>query len=229
MRERKSRALWIVAALAAALTVAAVVVDPRDFVRPDEPDELSSTVEKAATYFEFEHYDRAAETYAVAAEEGMQDGIEWFRYAKSAELSEGIDLGLYVTTYQLLLEQVPYHEYLEETERILSEHAEKFSYEEAKNGDHPDGTLMVVEGSVYRVRRGRIESGTDVLFVNTKPDKWFGYMGDPVRVVAPRNAGYQSGDTVTAIGWYDGWCDVSDDAGLSSRYPCVIAAGVVTE
>ena len=88
--------------------------------------------------------------------------------------------------------------------------------------------LIVAEGTIYRVRRGRIASGTDVLFVNTKPDEWFGYMGEPVRILAPRNARYQSGDTITVIGWYDGWCDVDDDAGSSTAYPCVIAAGVVT-
>jgi hypothetical protein len=219
--------LWITAAVGTVLTVAAIVVDPTGFRESDEPDELLSTIEKAATYYEFQHYDRAAETYASAAEHGMKDGTEWYRYARSVELSAALDLELYVTAYRLLLEQSPNHEYLAETEQILAGHAIPFSYLDAQEGTHPEGSLMVATGAIFRVRRGRIDSGVDSLFVDTKPDPWFGYLGEPIRVVAPKHLSFQSGETITAIGWYDGWCEVSDDAGMSQRYPCIIAAGVV--
>ena len=227
MGAHRSRALWIVAAAGTALTVAAILVDPTEFGKPEEPDELSSTIEKAATYYEFEHYDRAAETYAIAADRGMDIGIEWFRYARSVELSSELDLEKYVTAYRLLLQQSPNHDYLAEAEKVLTEHAVPFSYEQAQDGTHVEGSLMVMTGAIYRVRRGRIASGVDMLFVHTKPDPWFEYMGAPVRIVAPKHLRYQTGETITAIGWYDGWCEVSDDAGGLSAYPCLIAAGAV--
>jgi hypothetical protein len=226
MGRHRSRALWIAAAVCAVLTVAAIVVDPADFAASEEPDELLSTIEKAATYYEFEHFDRAAETYSVAVERGMANGIEWFRYARSVERSSELDLEKYVTAYRLLLEQSPNHEYLAEAEQILTEHAVPFSYADAQDGTHTEGQLMVATGAISRVKRGRIDSGVDALFVDTKPDKWFGYMGEPIRIVAPKHLSFQSGETITAIGWYDGWCEVGDDAGLSQRYPCLIAAGV---
>ena len=229
MRGHRSRALWIVAAVCTALTVAAILVDPTEFGKPQEPDELLSTIEKAATYYEFEHYDRAAETYALAAERGMEIGIEWFRYARSVELSSELDLEKYVTAYRLLLQQTPSHDYLDEAETVLSAHAVPFSYVHAQDGTHVEGSLMVVTGAISRVSRGRIESGTDILIVHTQPDTWFGYMGEPIHIVAPKNLNYQSGETITTIGWYDGWCEVSDDAGGSSSYPCLIAAGVVVD
>lgn len=229
MRGDRSRSLWIAAAVCTALTVVAILVDPTEFGKPEEPDELLSTIEKAATYYEFEHYDRAAETYALAVERGMEIGVEWFRYAQSVELSSELDLEKYVTAYRLLLQQTPSHDYLAEAESILSAHAVPFSYAHAQDGTLVEGSLMVATGVVFRVKRGRIESGTDALFVHTKPDAGFGYMGEPIHIVAPKNLNSQSGETITAIGWYDGWCEVSDDAGGSSTYPCLIAAGVAVD
>ena len=229
MGAHRSRALWIAAAAGTALTVAAILVDPTEFGTPEEPDELLSTIEKAATYYEFEHYDRAAETYAIAAERGMEIGVEWFRYAQSVELSSELDLEKYVTAYRLLLQQSPNHDYLAEAEKVLTAHATPFSYAQAQDGTHVEGSLMVVTGAIYRVRRGRIDSGVDMLFVHTKPDPWFEYMDEPVRIVAPKHLRHQTGETITAIGWYDGWCEVSDDAGGSSAYPCLIAAGTVAD
>lgn len=227
MGRRGSRALWIVAAVMTILTAAAIVVDPRDFSKPEPVDELTSTIEKAATYYEFEHYDRAAETYAEAAALGMESGQEWFRYARSLEQSSELDLESYLTAYRLLLEQSPGHDFLSRAESILVENAVEFDYDEAVQGAHPEGTLMVATGMIYRVRPGRFDGGVDTLFVDTKTDKWFGYMGNQVRIIAPKRRGYQSGETVRAIGWYDGWCEISDDAGLSTSYPCIIAAGVI--
>jgi hypothetical protein len=227
MRKHTSRGLWIAAVALTVVTVAAVVVDPRDWGSDPPADELASTVDKAATYYEFEHYDRAAETYALAVERGMDDAIEWFRYARATERSAGLDLSLYVTAYRLLLQDSPQHEYRYEAERTLSLQALPFSYQDAQAGLIAPGTLLVVTGTIGRVRKGLVQSGVDTLLVDTKPHDWFGYFGDPVRVVAPRHARYQSGDIVQAIGWYDGWCEIDDGAGLSARYPCLIAAGVV--
>jgi len=229
MGKHRSRALWIAAVASAALTVTAVLVDPREFGTPEEPDELLSTIEKAATYYEFEHHDRATETYAIAAERGMDSGVEWFRYARSVELSAELDLEKYVTAFRLLLQQSPNHEYLAETEKVLAAHAAPFTYGQAQDGSHAEGSLVVATGAIFRVRRGRISSGVDVLFVHTKPDPWFTYLGEPLRIVVPNNRNYQSGETITAIGWYDGWSEISDDAGLSSAYPCLIAAGVAVD
>ncbi|MEE8440331.1 MAG: hypothetical protein V3S41_01320 [Spirochaetia bacterium] len=229
MRGHRTRTLWIVAAAGTALTIAAIFVDPTKFRKPEEPDELLSTIEKAATYYEFEHYDRAAETYALAVEGGMEIGVEWFRYAKSVELSTELDLEKYVTAYRLLMQQTPNHDYLTEAEKVLTVHAVPFSYADAQDGTHAEGSLMVATGAIFRVRRGRIDGGVDTLFVHTKPDAWSGYLGEPIRVVAPKQLSYQSGETITVIGWYDGWCEVADDAGQSREYPCLIAAGVVAD
>lgn len=229
MREHRTRALWITAAAVTLLTVAAIVVDPREFGKVEEPDELLSTIEKAATYYEFEHYDRAAETYTLAVEGGMESGVEWFRYARSVELSSELDLEKYVTAYRLLLLQTPNHEYLAKADEVLSAHALPFSYARAQDGTLVEGSLVIVTGTIFRVRRGRIDSGVDMLFVHTKTDSWFEFLGEPIRISAPKHLTYQSGDTVTAIGWYDGWREVSDDAGLSLAYPYLIAAGVVVD
>jgi hypothetical protein len=227
MARRGTRALWLIAAAFAAITVAAVFVDPTELWKEEVVDELSTVIERAATYYEFEHFDRAAESYQEAADLGMTDGIEWYRFARSVEQSSGLDLEKYVTTYRLLLQQASYHAYFEETETVLARHAVPFSYGSAVDGTHEKGTLMVATGVVSQVKRGRSSSGVDTLYVDTKPDDWFGYMGDPIRVVAPKHRSYQSGDTVTAIGWYDGWQEIGDDAGLSTSYPSLIAAGVV--
>lgn len=226
MRERRSRGLWIAAAICSVFTVAAIVVDPADFRSEDAPDELESTIEKAATYYEFEHYDRAAETYAVAVDLGMESGVEWYHYARALDLSGQLGLKQYVTAYQLLLRQNPQHEFVAEVESILKKHAVVFRYSDAVDESIAKGTLVVVSGAINRIRHGRIDSGTDVLFVDTSPDKWFGFMGNPIRVVAAKHLRFQSGEQITALGWYDGWCEVSDDAGLTNSYPCVIAAGV---
>ncbi len=228
MREKRTRGLWIAAALLAALTVAAVLVDPTEFGNSPETDELATLVEKAATYYDFEHYDRAAETYALAAEHGLDDGVEWYRYARSVELSRGPDLAKFVTAYRLLLQQQPLSDELREVEAVLRDNALPFDYVQAEDGEYAEGALLVATGTVARVKRGLVESGVDTLLVDTKPNDWFRYMGETVRVVAPRNIRYQSGDVVTAIGWYDGWCELNDGAGLSTRYPCIIAAGVVS-
>ena len=82
-------------------------------------------------------------------------------------------------------------------------------------------------GTITRVKRGRVADGVDTLLVDTGPHDWFAHFGEPIRVVAPRHSRYQSGDVITAIGWYDGWCELDDGAGIATRYPCLVAAGVV--
>jgi len=223
---RRGNGLWIAAGISTLVVAAAVLVDPASFGRETEPSELENLIEKAATYYEFEHYDRAAETYQQAADMGMSGGEDWYRYAHSLEESGQPYEEAYLNAYRLLLEQAPYHEYFGETERVLSAIAIPFDYQDAKDGAIPEGTVVVVVGMIYRVRHGRSDTGVDTLFVDTKPDDWFRYLGEPVRVLAPKNRTYQQGDLVSSIGWFDGWCDVSDDAGLSTSYPCVVAAGV---
>lgn len=225
---KRGNGLWIAAGIATIVVVAAVLVDPSDFGDTPEQSEVENLLEKASTYYEFEHYDRAAETYRQAAEIGMSDGLDWYQYAHSLLESEQEYIESYVNAYRLLLEQAPYHDYLAETQRVLASRAIQFDYTAAKAGEIPEGSLIVATGGVGRVRRGRSASGVDTLFVDTQPHDWFGYLGESVRIVAPKSRSFQTGDTVSAIGWFDGWCEVDDDAGLLVLYPCINAAGVVT-
>lgn len=229
VRGRNSLGLWIVAALMSAATITFYFYDPTasDDQAPEEDrTELESTVSKAATYYEFGHYGRAAETYALAAERGMDGALEWYRYAHSLELSESFDLGTYVAAYQRLLEQAPTHEYTETTEAVLHEHATEFDYEQAVAGAYEEGMLTRLSGTVSRVTWGRVASQTNTLYVATRAHDWLGHMGDEVMVVAPRHRTYQSGHHLAIIGRYEGWITTENGSGPARRYPRVVAAGV---
>ena len=218
--------LWIISVALVVLVVVAVVWDPARGGPEPALSDLEATMAKASTYYEFEHYERAAETYAMAAERGMVDPVEWYHYAHSLELSSGLNLEIYLTAYRRLLERAPNHEYMVETERIVSENSVEFDYESARSGAYPAGTLVTITGSITRVIRGRIASGTDTLFVDTAPDIWLSYLGNPVLVTAPRSTANRVNNVVRLIGWYDEWCSIDDEAGTAAEYPCVSAAGV---
>ena len=229
MSSARSLAPWIVAGVALIVTIVFIFVDP--FATParesqDRREELESTVGKATTYYEFGHFDRAAESYAVAIERGMEDALGWYRYAHSLEMAEGIDLEAYLAAYRRLLEQEPRHEYVGNVELILTEYATAFEYDAAVAGDIPEGRLVQFEGTVTKVVWGRIESGMDTLHLATEPDDWLGHVGDEVRVEAPRHRRFRAGDTLSVIGRYEGRCTTDENAGLSRAYPCVRAAAV---
>ena len=229
MSSARSLAPWIVAGVALIVTIVFIFVDP--FATParesqERREELESTVGKATTYYEFGHFDRAAESYAVAIERGMEDALGWYRYAHSLEITEGIDLEAYLAAYRRLLEQEPRHEYVGNVELILTEYATAFEYDAAVAGDIPEGRLVQFEGTVTKVVWGRIESGMDTLHLATEPDDWLGHVGDEVRVEAPRHRRFRAGDTLSVIGRYEGMCTTDENAGLSRAHPCVRAAAV---
>lgn len=229
MNDGRSLVPWIVAGAALVVTIGFVFVDPwsgRDQVPQEAREELESTVGKASTYYEFGHFDRAAESYALAIERGMTDALELYRYARSLELASGLDLDAYMEAYRRLLEQTPGHEYLEETQAILMANAVEFAYTAAEEDEIDPDTLVRFAGTIARIEWGRVEANEDLLYVATRPDHWIGHSGDVVRVEAPRHRRFRTGDTITVLGRYEGWCTVSDGAGLSVDYPCVEAAGV---
>lgn len=226
MPSRGSIALWIISVALVGVVAVGLIWDPTKPAPAPRLSDLEATIAKASTYYEFEHYDRAAETYELAVERGMIDALEWYRYAHSLELSEQPSLEVYLTAYRLLLASAPSHDYMVETERIVSQNSVEFSYEAARTGAYSAGMLMAITGSITRIIRGRIVQGTDTLYVDTAPDIWLEHLGDPVRVAAPRSTAYRVGNVVRIIGWFDDWCEVTDDAGTIEEYPCVQAAGV---
>lgn len=226
MASRGSTALWIISLVLVGAVVVGLVWDPNKPASAPRLSDLEATVAKASTYYEFEHYERAAETYELAAERGMEDALEWYRYAHSLELSSQLSLEIYLKAYQLLIERAPNHDYMVETERIVSENSVEFDYEDARSGAYSAGALVTITGSITRIIRGRIALGTDTLYVDTAPDMWLAHLGDTVRVTAPRSTANRVSNVVRIIGWFDEWCTVTDDAGAVEEFPCVQAAGV---
>lgn len=227
MSSARSLAPWIVAGVALIVTIVFIFVDPfaaPERVSQESREELQSTVGKATTYYEFGHFDRAAESYELAIERGMQDALGWYRYAHSLEMSEGIDLDAYLEAYRRLLEHDPQHEYVGNVEVIIDEYASALDYDAADAGDIPEGRLVQFEGTVTKVVWGRIDSGMDTLYLATEPDDWLGHVGDEVRVEAPRHRRFRAGDTLSIIGRYEGMCTTNDNGGLARAYPCVRAA-----
>ena len=222
------RSTVVLSAVALALTlvaIAAYVIKP-DRGQPDaDSDELATTVSKAVTYFDFGHYDRAAETFRSAAEEGMNDAAAWYQYARSVELDEGIDLDLYMTAYGLLLRQGGSEEYLCATEELLVGYAIPFDYDSAIAGEYLSGDLVMLIGTVAGVEWGRVQSGRDSVRVDTKPNEWTGHLGETVVVDMPRHRRYQIGDRIRVIGWFDQICPAIDHSGGTTVSPCISAAG----
>ncbi|MFW5689389.1 MAG: hypothetical protein ACOC3H_01820 [bacterium] len=227
---RRSLGLWIAAGLLLATAVVLYFTGPsrgREPGRAHDLSEIESTIAKAATYYEFGHYERAAETYTTAIERGMTSGIEWYRYAHSIELTRGPDLDAYLAAYRLLLEGAPDHEYTARTAALLDAYAESLVYEDAAANAYETGVLVQVGGTVSRVAWGRVEADTSTLFVATRPDDWLGHLGDEVAVETAGRRSFQAGDRVHAFGWYGGWERLPDGAGGGRDYP-VVAAAVVS-
>lgn len=229
MSTARFRGLWIAAAVLLVAAIVLYLVDPSDRSQPAQDstsEELETAVARAETYYEFEHFDRAAETYRLAIERGMVDGEQWYRYAYSLEIAQGLDLRAYLNAYRLLLEQAPNHEYIADIDGVLAEHSVAFDYEEAVERELAPDALVRFSGTINRITRGRVSSGMDTLYVATKPDDWLGHVGDDVRVEAPRLRRYQTGETVTVLGEYQGWCTENDGAGIARDYPCVSASAI---
>jgi tetratricopeptide (TPR) repeat protein len=223
----RSLAPWVVAGVALVVTIVFSFVDPftaGESIPQQTREELASAVGKAATYYEFGHYERAAESYELAIERGMTDAVEWYRYAHALEMSSGRDLDTYARAYRLLLDQAPAHEYVEEAESVLVAGSQAFIYDESEELE--PGTLVRFTGTITRVVRGRISSNTDTLYLATRPDEWLGHIGEEVKVQAPRLRGVRAGDAIRVIGRFEGICTTDDGAGLARDYPCVEAAGV---
>lgn len=229
MSRRGTTGLWIAAVLTLAGTVVLYFVDPGGGETPisrADSVELESTIARALTYYEFGHHNRAAETYALAAERGMREAAHWYRYAHSRDLAEGLDLDLYVRAYQLLLDESPNHEYLQAAEEVINEHTEEFDYSAARAGAYSEGTLLRIGGTVSRVIWGRVATGVDTLVVSTREDRWIGHSGDDIMVRAPRRNRPQAGTRVEILGRYHGLCTKEALPGASGDYPCVTAVTV---
>jgi len=164
MSTARSRGLWVAAAILLVAAIVLYLIEPEDRSRPADREasaELETAIARAQTYYEFDHFDRAAETYRLAIERGMDDGEQWYRYAYSLEIAEGLDLPAYVTAYSLLLEQAPDHEYLGDIDGVLAEHSVAFDYQSAIDRELAPETLVRFSGTINRIRRGRVASGMD--------------------------------------------------------------------
>ena len=227
MSRGASTGLWICAGVMLAATAGFYFVDPfSDSASPrEERTELDSAVARAATYYEFGHYNRAAETYRLAVERGLQDGVEWYRYAHARELAEDLDLATYATAFRLLLDQAPFHEYVELIQEKLDEHAIVFRYVDAREARYAPGTLVTLNGTVSRTIWGRVASGMDTLVLATRVDDWLGHMGEEVLVEAERRRRYPPGEQLSIVGRYEGLCRPDGDP-TARTYPCITALGV---
>ncbi len=188
--------------------------------------ELTSIIAKANTYFEFGHFDRAADSYAEAADAGMSDGAGWYEYAVALERTSGRDLQVYLTAYELLHRENPNHNYFAEVERVIAEESVEFDYGAAAEGELPENSLVIVTGTVARVDWGRVSEGTDTVIVATRPDLWLGHSGDEILSLMPRDRRLPVGQQVVIVGWFDGWTTATDQMGFDRRYPSIDAAGV---
>lgn len=231
----KSRSTLVLSITAGALLVATVMLY---VINPDESgaaqsrearEELDALTAKAATYYEFGHYVRAADTYREAADLGMADPLEWYRYAHSVDLARGADLALYLRAYGTLLESAPNHEYRAATEQVLLENSVELDYGRARDCEYDAGTLVRFTGTVTDVVPGRVEAHTDRIYAATRPDPWLGHIGDEVVVEMPRHERPRRGTTLTVIGTYVGWREYADGSRIARLYPVVegIGASVV--
>jgi hypothetical protein len=221
---RSTITLWVISAVLVGAALLAILINPDRTADSEADDEMATTIAKAVTYYDFNHYDRAAETFRSIAEEGMNDPSAWYLYARSVELSSGLDIDLYMTAYEHLLSQGGDSEYLADTEDVLLAYAVPFEFATAADERYQQGDLVSLTGTVTAITWGRIESGRDLLRVDTRPDDWMGHLGDSVTVDMPRHRRFQVGDTIRVIGWYNGFCS-STDTGQSVTRPCILATG----
>lgn len=229
MGRRGTIGLWVAAAVAVAGTAVLYFVDPGGgeiVISRADAAELESTIARAMTYYEFGHHNRAAETYALAADRGMREAAHWYRYAHSHDLTAGLDLDLYVRAYQLLLDQSPNHEYVQATEELINEHAAEFDYAAAREGVYAEGALLRIQGTVSRVIWGRVATGTDTLVVSTREDRWIGHSGDDIMVQTTRRNRPPAGARVEILARYEGLCAMERQPGAPGDYPCATAVTV---
>ena len=228
MRSGRTVGLWVAAAVMLVATVGLYLWEPdagTNRFTQDDREQLDAAIAKAATYYEFGHYERAVESYETAIERGMNDALQWYRYAHATELSGGDYLHAYARAYELLLRQESTHEYLAEAEAVLRDEAVDFEFRAFQEGEQPPGTLVALEGTVSRVVWGRVESNTDRLFVATREDDWLGHSGEEILVVVPRHRRFRPGDTVFIAGFYTGRCMQDMGSGVAREYLCLEAAG----
>ena len=226
MSKAVSLSLWIAAGAMLVTAAALYLVVPGGSERQgtgQQQSELESAVARAATYYEFDHFNRAADTYQLAVERGMRDGADWYRYAHAHELAYGLDLALYIAAYQRLLEQSPHDDHVAEIEALFEEHATPFVYEDARAERYAEGTLLQMTATISRVIWGRVESGIDTYVMSTREHRWIGHLGDDVLVKMPRERRFLSGDTLAILGTYDSLCTRPDDRNPTRTYPCITA------
>ncbi len=225
MKKAASVALSIAAITLLVTAVALYLVGPRSESQGgrQQQSDLTSSVDRAATYYEFGHFNRAADTYQLAAERGMHRGADWVRYAHAHQIAYGLDLGLYIIAYTKLLEQSPNHDSIAEIEALLQEHATGFIYEDARGERYAEGALLELTGTISRVIWGRVATGTDTYVVSTRDHRWIGHVGDEVLIAIPREHRYRSGDTLVVLGTYDGLCRRPDERDPTRTYPCIAA------
>ena len=219
---RAAYILWIAVALIAVTAIVVVFVDfapdPTPAISPD----LAATISKAATYFDFEHYRRAADTYRTAIAAGMDDPHEWFRYARALELSGDPDPAVSFETYTRLLFVSPDHEHTRVLAASLASQAQPLQYRDIAAGSIARGDLYLIDGTVSMVVWGTVSSMRDTVVVETRIDRWVGHLGDRVVVDTPRLTRLRNGDSVSVIARYDGSCNLSAAGGT---LPCFTAAG----
>ena len=85
---------------------------------------------------------------------------------------------------------------------------------------------MVLAGTVTSVDWGRVESGRDTLYVDTRTSRWVGHLGDTVAIDAPRLRRFTIGETVWVVGRFDGVVADAGSAGQPSAIPSITAVGV---
>ncbi len=219
---RAASVLWVVTALLAVSTIVLLVVDFAPDPRPTISPDLAATISKAATYFDFEHYQRAADTYRDAIAAGMDDPHEWFRYARALELGGNPDPAVTFQTYTRLLFASPDHEHTRVLAATLASQAQPLQYRDIASDSIARGDLYLIDGTVSMVVWGTVSARRDTVVVETRADRWVGHLGDRVVVDMPRLTRLRNGDSVSVIARYDGSCDLPAAGGT---LPCFTAAG----
>ena len=226
MRTRGTLTLWMIAFALVIATVVVALYRPAPRARRAVDDELAATIAKAETYYEFGHFDRAAQTYRTAVDRGMEDAGQWARYAEATRLSTGLNVHLYLEAYRRLLAAGAGQDSVSPVEQILAENAAPFVYGDIAGGSAVPGALYRIIGTVSRITWGRVESGMDTLIVETgSPSGWRYRLGDTVAVDMPRHRRYQTGETIEFFALYEGPRAVSNGAGVSRTLPGFAAAG----